>query len=329
MNAFHRATLTLAFGATLAALAAADGRNPGSLLLFPEFDHSQGHNTLVTVTNTNLDSGLGTVRVHYQYVSGVTGQTLCTEADRIEILTPGDTITVLTSLHNPGAFNRGFLYVYAVDSASRPVSFNYLAGDVVQVDAANSLQYAVNPLPFFAVAPQGNLTDVDNDGIRDFDGVEYEQAPNRILIPRFMGQSATYTDDLVLIALTGGKQFTTLLDFLLYNDNEEIFSGQHSFKCWKKVNLLSVNAAFANSFLHDFTNDAPSEILGAPTQEAGWISINGNMAWSTNTAIQDPAFLAVLVERAGGPNKAAAELPFFDGRQANGSLLPTTLDGLH
>ena len=107
MNAFHRATLTLAFGATLATLAAADGRNPGSLLLFPEFDHSPGHNTLVTVTNTNLDSGLGTVRVHFKYVSGVVGQTLCTEADRIEILTPGDTLTLLTSLHNPGAFNRG------------------------------------------------------------------------------------------------------------------------------------------------------------------------------------------------------------------------------
>ena len=40
----------------VASAAKAEGRNPGSLLVFPEFDNSTGHHTLITLTNANHDT---------------------------------------------------------------------------------------------------------------------------------------------------------------------------------------------------------------------------------------------------------------------------------
>jgi hypothetical protein len=311
----------------LSGLATADGLNPGSLLLFPEFDHSSGQNTLLTVTNTNRDAITGAIRVHFKYVSGVPGSTLCTEADRIEFLTPGDTLTVLTSAHNPGPFNRGFVYVYAVNVATQAVSFDFLAGDALQIDSGKALQHSLSPLNLRAVPAQGLGTDLDGDGLRDLNGLEYEGAPAKVLIPRFMGQDAGYQSELVLIGLSGGSQFTTLLDFLMFNDNEEVFSGQYSFRCWQKAPLSSISAMFDNTFLRDGTTQASGEIIGATARESGWISINGHTASSMLATIQDPAFLAVLVERGGGGNNQGAEMPFFQGIQLNGDLVPQSIFG--
>lgn len=317
---------TLAAIVTAAAGARAEGRNPGSLLLFPEFDHSAGHDTLVTVTNTNLDAETGEVRLHYRYVSGVE-PTHCLEGDRFENLTAGDTISVLTSAHGNAPASRGFLYVFAVDAANRAVSFDHLVGDVLQLDGALALEHAINAVPFEAVKPQGSLTDMDGDGLLDLDGVEYEEAPDRIQIPRFLGQTATIQSDVVFVGLTGGRQFDTLIDLLYYNDNEEIFSAQFSFRCWAKVPLLEVNAGFANDYLHDVTNDSPVEIFGLPGQESGWILLDGAFASSTTTSYLDPAFVAVLSERSGVGARHGAELPYFDGKQPNGALLPVTPAG--
>jgi hypothetical protein len=311
----------------LSGLATADGLNPGSLLLFPEFDHSTGQNTLLTITNTNRDSTSGTIRVHFKYVSGVPGATRCTEADRVEVLTPGDTLTVLTGAHSPGPFSRGYAYIYAVNAATQAVSFDYLVGEALQISSTKALQHSLTPLNLRAIPAQGLTTDIDGDGLRDLNGLEYEGAPARILVPRFMGQDASYRSELVFVALSGGSQFTTLLDFLMFNDNEEVFSGQYSFACWERVPLTAVSAMFDNSFLRDGTNHAASEIIGAATRESGWFTINGNTASSMLHTIHDPAFLAVLVENAGNENQQGAEMPFFQGRQLNGDLVPQSVLG--
>src|SRR6185295_5613193 len=111
-----------------------------------------------------------------------------------------------------------------------------------------AFQYSVDAVVFRAVPPERALTDIDNggagDGIRDLDGVEYEMAPSKILIPRFTGQSTVYQSDLVLIALTGGAGFTTRLDFLVYNDNEEVFSKNFTFRCWRKIPLSTLSTLF-------------------------------------------------------------------------------------
>ncbi len=85
---------------------------------------------------------------------------------------------------------------------------------------------------------------------------------------------------------------------------------------------------FANTFLHNSTNDAVSEIVGATNYESGWILVDGNVAYSSARQFTDPTILAVLVEKAGAaPNNTGAEIPWFTGKQFNGDLLPTSING--
>ncbi len=303
----------------------AEGRNPGSLLVFPEFNNTTGHHTLITLTNSNRDPSGALIRVEIVFVNGVgPASTLCLETNSTVTLTPQDTLTFLVSALNPGA-QQGYVYAFVKDVQGRAISFNWLIGDDLLLDGINNLDYSVEPYSFRAIPSFGMPTDVDHDGIRDLNGVEYEMAPAKILVPRFLGQGGPYDSQLVLINLTGGAQFTALLDFLVYNDNEEVFSHQYQFRCWSKTSLSSISSVFTQSFLATFTNNDPAELIGMPQIETGWFEIDGNTAWSMNTSFQDPAFLAFLVERTGP--RSGAELAFDMGKQGNGDLLPLGLTG--
>jgi hypothetical protein len=328
----------------LAPRASANGRNPGSLLLYPEFDNRSSHLTLLTVTNTNTginpDGSNGTVKVEFVYIGkyGTNGIVLpCLETNRTETLTANDTLSLLTSVHNPNA-EQGYVYVFAKDVlTNRAIAFNYLIGNLLTLESLDQLEYSMNPVAFkgFPTNPAGE-TNADNDSVRDLDGVEYEPVADQIYIPRFIGSStaapaaqvpvAQYDSELIMIGLSGGIRFETVIDFLIYNDNEEVFSAQYQIRCWDRVKLRDINGVFTQDFLHNFTNHAANEIIGAPNVEAGWIRLNGAVAWSTAEAINDPAIYAVLVERISG--FAAADLPFESvATQNNGDLLPATLFG--
>jgi hypothetical protein len=203
--------------------------------------------------------------------------------------------------------------------------FDYLIGQVLTLDGIAAFSDSVNAVAFKGIG-DGQFTDVDLDGHRDLNDVEYSEAPDEILIPRFLGQGQNnVTSELVLVNLSGGAAFTTTLDFSIFNDNEELLSAEHTFYCWERVNLLEISGSFSNAFLRDSTLDAPNEILGIPTWESGWIKIDGDTAVSPQKTILDPAFYAVLVERSGV--YAVASLPFELCSQTNGSLLPLGLLG--
>jgi hypothetical protein len=182
-----------------------------------------------------------------------------------------------------------------------------------------------------AALADGAPTDLENDGVgdglRDLDGLEYQAAPAELLIPRFMGQDPTLESELILINLTGGAQFDALIDLLIYNDNEEVFSGQYSFRCWKRARLSDISAAFSNTFLLS-TNQAPNEVNGGSgplTIETGWLRINGLLANSTQVALPDPAILAARIDDSA--NKPLASLPYTKGQQTNASLLSHSITG--
>lgn len=323
--------------ASLAALCAlavtpahADGRNPGSLLVFPVLQCEQGVDTLITVTNANPDLTGAAVRVHFVYVSG-DAATLCQASNVYEVLTPQDTITVVGSLHLAHGYSKGYVYVHPVDSAGRAISYNHLIGDEIVFNGELTTDFAVHPFAFRAIPAQGLFTDLEapaGDGVLDLNGLEYEQAPDTILIPRFMGQSSEYASDLVLLNLSGGARFTATVNYLIFNDNEIPMSATTSFQCWARVPLTQISSSVTNAFLST-TNDAPNEILGSNTRESGWILLQGSVAQVIpgGTSIPDPALLAVLIEKTG--SKVGAELPFLQGTQPRGDLLPqgTTWDG--
>lgn len=326
-------------------------QNPGSLLLFPEFDNRPGRATLITVTNTNCEDVAGVINpgidVEFVYIGkyDVYGNDLdCIEFNRTRHLTPCDTFTALTNFDNPTQA-RGYVYVFAKDSVThRPVVFNHLIGQELLLGGQGFLDDALNALVFRGIGnvngikTPGAETDLDGDGIRDLDGLEYDRSPDQLLIPRFLGvdpplhagngkeNQASIRSRLILIGLSGGTEFTTLVDFLVYNDNEEVMSTQYPFRCWDTPDLTDISNVFLNQFLRNQTNDDPNEIAHT-NREAGWMRINGRIAVSTaNVVINDPAVYAVLVEHITSGH-SVAELPFELCTQDNGDLLPTSAFG--
>jgi hypothetical protein len=318
----------------LASSALANGRNPGSLLLYPEFDNRNGHLTLLTVTNTNTgvnpDESDGTIKVEFIYIGRYDyngNQLNCLEFNRTETLTANDTLSLLTHVHNPQQ-EQGYVYAFAKDrSTGRAVVFNHLIGNLMTLESFDSLEYSMNPLSFKGIGnAQTGQTDLDNDGIRDLDGVEYEAVTEEILIPRFLGTGDQFDSELILIALSGGSAFTTIVDFLIYNDNEEEFSAQYDFRCWERVRLDDINGVFTQEFLRESTDHAENEIVGASDVESGWMRVNGGTAFSSAEQILNPAVYAVLIERIGG--YGAADLPFESAAtQNNADLLPRSIFG--
>ncbi|MEW6742915.1 MAG: hypothetical protein AB1486_09160 [Planctomycetota bacterium] len=325
--------LTRALGVAVVLLLTAShlgaaGREPGSLLVYPVYDSIRGVATVITVTNVNGDHSMdparrikrGTVDVEFIYIDGKT----CKEFNRTERLSPRDTLTLIASAHCAESA-LGYLYLFAKDSLTgEPITFNYLIGSLAVVDGIDSIEYGVNAWRFRGATADGTPTDLDQDGIRDLDGTEYEMAPDRLLFPRFFAQGIGFESTLTLINLTGGARFTATVDFEIFNDNEYLFSGEYSFDCWKMVPLAHISGAFQNGFLKSTDHD-PAELVGLSFVETGWMRLDGNEASSLTTTLDDPALLGYLVE-AVGPF-GSADLPFGEGEQGNGDLLPRALEG--
>ncbi|MBL8859365.1 MAG: hypothetical protein JNL28_12715, partial [Planctomycetes bacterium] len=187
----------------------------------------------------------GTIDVEFIYINGDN----CLEFNRTRRLTPNDTITVTTLFDNPNQA-RGYAYVFAKSPITgQAVKFDFLAGDSFQISPANSGGLDLPPIVFRASSGfiPGAATDVDNDGVRDLNGNEYEKVSDKLLVPRLLSYQDGDGDDdassfpeLILIGLTG-QTFTTVVNFLIYNDNEEVFSSQYAFKCWERVGLQNIS----------------------------------------------------------------------------------------
>jgi len=291
-----------------------DRHRPGSLLLFPKYDNRSAQRTLFTVTNTHPSQSID---VHFVFRDGTT----CLEFNYSERLTPKDTITLLTRTVNPTA-NQGYAYAYAQSTTTgQPIVFNHLIGQALAIDGITTFEYALDAVSFEGIGNGMNTnTDVDSDGRRDLDGLEYAQAPDQILIPRFLGQTEVSASEFVFVDLTSGPAFQTVVDYLVYNDNEEAFSGQYQFRCWQCITLTNLAGSFSNAFLSGLSSNDPKEIQGLPGFETGWVRFDGRIAFSNFTQIDDPAIYVVLIERHAG--YAAADLPYEVCSQDNGSLLP-------
>ena len=293
--------------------------------MFPEFDNRQGDLTLLTVSNVT-DFG-SDVNVEFVYIGryGPTGLELdCLEYNRTHTLTPRDTLSVITTAHNPN-FNQGYVYVFAKSKTTgAAIVHNHLIGQALIINGIQSVSYSANPFTFLGIGDEGTTTDDDGDGLRDLNGLEYSCVGAEMLIPRFLGQSANIASELILLNLSGGRNFTATVDFLAYNDNEEAFSGQTSFQCWAKRRLAGISSVFNQSFLTT-TNHAANEILGNASQETGWIRLHGANSFSSAAFIQDPAILVLLVETVGP--RSAADLPFETGMNKNGDLVLQGLFG--
>jgi len=311
---------------SLPALAGNGAPEPGSILLFPIFDSSPGTFTAITVTNTNSNFNqngnlfVGTVDAHFIYVNGdpIGGVFYCSEFDRTRRLTPNDTITVSSFLDNTSS-TRGYLFVTALSpTTGQAISWNYLIGSAAQISTGDF--YELDPYVFKAGRglADGAPTDFSPaDGERNLDGSEYERVVDKILVPHFFGEGDGRASWLVLLNLTGAGQFQAVVHFLVYNDNEVVFSSNLSFRCWTKRRLVDISGLFTETFLDTTENNASEQIAGS---ESGWYRLDGGTASSTADSVSNAAILAVQISSWNG--ETGAELPFTTGvNPSEGELL--------
>jgi hypothetical protein len=320
----------------------ADGREPGSLLVYPIHRSgapfgSQAWFTVASVTNSNLDLSLGMggrkggdTTVQFEYVNIVPNPTNsfmplnCFVVDRTEFLTPADTLSVLTSCHNAAGNQEGYLVVYATnpDRFKTAWSFNYLLGSEMVITELGGL-YSLNAIPFNALGAAKMATDLNFNNQRDFDGMEYEGVADELYIDNFLAISGS---SLTLINLTGGVNYTATVRFDVWNDNEFPLSAIINFKCWFEEPLETVSLVFQEAFLRGNTPNDPTELDincdGIGDFETGWARVTGIVATSSASSIMDPALLGAVT--------AGPESRFFDGghelwessaKQLNGSFL--------
>ncbi len=327
--------------------ALADGRNPGSVLVYPIHrsmfgDTGGAYFTAISVTNTEDTPAViftgqlgGTTMIHWEYVNVIPGTqpTLpldCVVANRRELLTPADTRTVLTNCHNGAVQNEGYLVISAEDPNSFQTawSHNHLVGSELVLSPSNGM-YNLNAIPFEAINESGAATDEDGDGQIDFDGIEYEGVAETLYLDVFYGFN---NSSLTLINLTGGFQHTANVQFDIWNDNEVPLSTSLAFKCWIDEPLSLISLFFNGAFLAANTAHDPNEVLidcVALTIETGWARLNGVNASSVTESIPNPALLGALTA---GPDGASSSI---DGghllwesktKQFNGDFFKTGTD---
>ncbi len=291
--------------------ALADRGKPGSVLIFP-VHKAGGVFTMISVTNTNLMpetpiSFGGSTNLHFEYANTVPDPQNdfcpqdCIIIDRVEFLTPADTMTVAAACHN--ALNEdGYLVVSAEDPSlfSTPWSHNYLIGSETVVNPTGSI-YSIDAIPLLAVGAAGSATDLDGDHQLDFDGLEYEELPDILMIDSFLPAGNPF---LTLINLTGGPTARNTVLFQIWNDNEFPLSSTLTFKCWFDQPLSDVSPVYTESFLENNTPHDPSEFDfdcdGFGEFELGWTRIDSILVSTAGGGVVavDGALLGALT--AGG-----------------------------
>jgi hypothetical protein len=272
-------------GSMLVSNAFADGRKAGSVLIFPVHRSGEAF-TVLSVTNTNLIpqtrvSFGGSTNVHYQYVNVFPNRAnpfrplSCLIFDRVEFLTPADTLSVLTACHNATAgLQEGYVVVNAEDPSlfRTPWSHNDLIGSELVISASGVI-YSTEAIPFSSPVQAALPTDINQNRRLDFDGVEYEPVPDQLYIDSFIALSDS---QLALLNLTGMDQDINSIYLSVWNDNEFPLSATLDFNCWFDQPLTRVSPLFANDFLSRTPQD-PSELDvncdGRGDIETGWAII--------------------------------------------------------
>jgi hypothetical protein len=309
MRLFTSLSAAALIATAMAPATMADGRNPGSALVYPI--HRSGNNffSVMCVSNTNTTpAGFGqvggTINAVYNYVNTIPNPLDpqlpldCYIVDRVETLSPADTLCVLSRCHN-AATAEGYLVIYAgdplTDDGKTAVEWDYLVGSELVLTALGGV-YSINAIPFNSeVAGDKTPTDLDGDEQLDFDGAEYEGIADTLIIDSFVAIAGS---SLTLINLSGGTQFTAVAKFDIWNDNEKPLSATKLFRCWFEEPLQNVSSVFSEFYLANNVPNDPDEMDlncdGVGDLETGWAFINGLTASSPVESIQNPAFLGAI-----------------------------------
>lgn len=326
--------LAAALAAVLAPSALAGGREPGSLLIYP-VHRSGGFFTIVSVTNTNLLPANqlslgGTTAAHFQYVNVDPNPYNpfrpygCSVFDRVEILTPADTLSVLTTCHNASAtFQEGYLVVAAEDPRAFhvPWSHNYLLGSEFVV-SPTGITYSVEAVALQSPVAAQQPTDLNSNSAYDFDNAEYQQLPDLLYIDSFIALGGS---SLSLINFTGqGDDINTVL-FSVWNNYEFPLSVTLQFNCWFDQPLTRISSLFSEAYLLSTPHD-PHELDincdGVGDLMTGWAQIQsiGVRMTGGGSVASDGAMLGAITSGSTAIIDGGRLLAESRTKQGNGSF---------
>ena len=211
---------------------------PGSVLFYNYYvsdSLSSTIDTRISITNTNPTSS---VTVHIFMVDSIT----CTIADFFVCLTQNQTVTFIVSDIDPDT--AGYVLAVAVDSLGRPTSFNYLAGEEFVV-APTGHRFGLSAVAAARLDGAYVSSPTNSDIVTStlfFNGSQYDYLPQSLMLDSFPSQTAApglslgdtrlYLYSPLHSLVVPGRNFSGNLFFLIFNDNENGFSGQLPLSCY-------------------------------------------------------------------------------------------------
>jgi hypothetical protein len=254
---------------------AAEGRGVqdmklGSVLFFNYYtsdpNNTASVDTIFNLTNVHPTSDIA---LHLFFVDSTT----CNVADAFFCLTRNQTASFRASDMDPGVV--GYVIAVAVDSAGRPVSFNALAGEAM-IGTGTGHRFL---LPAVVAARRDGFfaSPVNSDGqsaTMFFNNAQYDLLPQTLVLDSFPSQVAGIgapAANTVLYVysplpnLTTPDAFSGSLFFLVYDDQEQIFSGSMGLNCFlssSKQRITSVRTT-------------PNVNTIVPSGHTGWASFYG------------------------------------------------------
>lgn len=292
-------TLILLMLIVLVPDALADGRNPGSCLLFPYFDTTGATMSIHTIMNTGTED----VWIRMVFVESEE----CKPYDFFFQLGNGDTFTF--GAHGLLIFPmRGFMYTYVIESKNQleEKKADVLVGQEIVMGFWDNrlVQFSLNAVSFQAL-------ELVKDQKLHLDGTEYTCAPKSLYFPRFFGQDSAFYSRVMLINLTGGQYFSAAAECLIYNDNGQVFNNYVTFDCFELMRLTDLSGATSRAFLLATSHDPSEPWPFYQFAETGAVRIRGVKASNPDMTVKisDPSVFAVLVEGVGSLGYTAADLP--------------------
>lgn len=211
---------------------------PGSVLFYNYYTSDSLSSTIdtrVSITNTHP---ISSVTVHIFMVDSIT----CGIADFFVCLSRNQTVTFLVSDVDPDT--AGYLLAVAVDSLGRPTSFNFLAGEEFVV-APTGHRFGLSAVAAARLDGSAVSSPLNSDIVTStlfFNGSQYDYLPQALMLDSFPSQTSApglsigdtrlyLYNPLNNLVSTGGR-FSGSLFFLVFDDQENGFSGQLPLSCY-------------------------------------------------------------------------------------------------
>jgi len=240
----------------------AQPEQPGSLLIVPKFDISDGTSTQIRITNIH-ETAYISVKLNYVCPGIKRVDDRCRALDRTVKLTPHQTRIIDVADHNPPC-ERGFVVAFAQNYGllveETPISFNYLIGSYhISRERTLSSENAIavqSPYPCFTPLEYIPTLqdDDDDDDLTIEEGLRFSPVG-----PYLTFGSELYTDfqavdnvldvgsRLVLLSLdilAGQQNPATSVYIDFWNAVEVPFSTSHEFVCWDQTRLDNIDVNF-------------------------------------------------------------------------------------